>query len=72
MLYIILCFCLLILFYVLFKDAFRNLVRMIYTNTVSFFLYFFVEDLSKQINACAYFQDSVNFSERSEGHLSVV
>ena len=36
-------------FYALLKDAFGQRVRMLYTDTDSFFLHFFVEDLAKEI-----------------------
>ena len=42
---------------------------MLYTDTVSFFLYFFVEDLAKEINACFHLRDAFYFSEISNGHL---
>ena len=38
-------------FFALLKDAFGERVRMLYTDTDSFFLHFFVEDLAKEINA---------------------
>ena len=43
---------------------------MLYTDTDSFFLHFFVEDLAKEINARFHLQDVFNFSEISNGHLS--
>ena len=38
-------------FYALLKDAFGERVRMLHTDTDSFFLHFFVEDLAKEINS---------------------
>ena len=43
---------------------------MLYTDTDSFFLHFFVDDLSKVINAHPYLQDAFDFSEIHPGHLS--
>ena len=43
---------------------------MLYTDTDSFFLYFFVEDLAKYINARPYLRNAFDFSEISTGHLS--
>ena len=34
-------------FYALLKDSFGERVRMLYTDTDSFFLHFFVDDLAK-------------------------
>ena len=38
-------------FYALLKAAFGERVRMLYTDTDSFFLHFFVEGLANEINA---------------------
>ena len=43
---------------------------MLYTDTDSFFLHFFVEDLAKEINARPHLRDAFDFSEISPGHLS--
>ena len=43
---------------------------MLYTDTDSFFLHFFVEDLGNEINARPQFRDAFDFSEISPGHLS--
>ena len=43
---------------------------MLYTETDSLFLYFFVDDLAKEINARTYLQDAFDFSEINSGHLS--
>ena len=56
-------------FYALLKDAFGEKVRMLYTNTDSFFLHFFVEDLAKEINSRPYLRDAFDFSEISNGHF---
>ena len=57
-------------FYALLKEAFGKPVRMIYTDTDSFFLHFFVQDLAKQINSRTHLRDAFDFSEISNGHLS--
>ena len=56
-------------FYALLKDAFGERVRMLYTDTDSFFLHFFVEDLAKEINSRPHLRDAFDFSEISHGHL---
>ena len=38
-------------FYALLKDAFHDKVRMLYTDTDSFFLQFFVEDLTQELKS---------------------
>ena len=38
-------------FYALLKDAFGERVLMLYTDTDSFVLHFFVKDLAKEINS---------------------
>ena len=43
---------------------------MLYTDTDSFFLHFFVDDLTKEINARPHLRDAFDFSEMSNGHLS--
>ena len=43
---------------------------MLYTDTDSFFLNFFVKDLAKEINARHHLIDAFDFSEISNGHLS--
>ena len=43
---------------------------MLYTDTESFFLHFFVEDLAKELNAGPHLRDAFDFSEISNGHLS--
>ena len=43
---------------------------MLYTDTDSFFLHFFVEDLAKEINARPYLRDAFHYSEISNGHFS--
>ena len=57
-------------FYALLKDAVGERVRMLFTDTDSFFLHFFVEDLAKEINARHHLGDAFDFSEISNGHLS--
>ena len=43
---------------------------MLYTDTNSFFLHFFVEDLAKEIYARPHLRDAYDFSEIYPGHLS--
>ena len=43
---------------------------MLYTDTDSFFLHFFVEDLAKEINARPYLRNAFDVSKISNGHLS--
>ena len=57
-------------FYALLKDSFGERVRMLYTDTDSFFLHFFVDDLTKEINERPHLRDAFYFSEISNGHLS--
>ena len=58
------------LFDTLLKDEFGERVRMLDTDTDSFFLHFFVEDLEKEINARSHVRDTFNFSEISPGQIS--
>ena len=57
-------------FYALLKAAFCERVRNLYTDTDSFFVQFFVEDLAKEINSRSHFRDAFDFSEIGNGHLS--
>ena len=57
-------------FYALLKDAFGDKVRMLTTDTDSFFLQFFVDDLAKEINARPQVRDAFHFSEIIPGHIS--
>ena len=59
-------------FYALLKDAFDEHIRKLYTDSDSFFLYFFVEDLAKEINARPHLRDAFDFSEISNGFLSIL
>ena len=43
---------------------------MLYTDTDSFFLHFFVEDLAKEIISRPHLRDAFDFSEISNGHFS--
>ena len=43
---------------------------MLYTDTDSFFLHFFVDDLAKEFNARPHLRDAFDFSEISTEHLS--
>ena len=43
---------------------------MLYTDTDSFFLHLFVEDLAIEINGHPYLRDAYDFSEISNSHLS--
>ena len=58
------------IFYALLKDAFGERVQMLYTDTDSFFLYFFVEDLAKEIISRPPLRDAFDFSEITNGHFS--
>ena len=51
-------------------DGFADRVRMLYTDTDSFFLNFFVDDLAKEIKARPKLYDAFDLSEISPGHLS--
>ena len=57
-------------FYALLKDASGVRVRMLYTDTDSFILQFFVEDLTKKINARSNLRDAFDFSEISSWQIS--
>ena len=57
-------------FYALLKYAVGKPVRILYADTDSFFLHFFVEDLATEINARLHLRDAFDFSEISNGHLS--
>ena len=57
-------------FYALFKDTFGKQVRMLYTDTDSFFLHFFVDDLVKEICSSSRVRNAFDFSEISRHHLS--
>ena len=52
------------------EDVFGERVRMLYTDTDSFFLQFFVEDLSKELNHDANMREWFDFSEISADHVS--
>ena len=56
-------------FYALLKDAFGDRVRMLYADTDSFFLQFFVDDLAKEIHAHRDLRDAFDFSEIGQVHL---
>ena len=43
---------------------------MLYTDTDSFFLHVFMEDLAKEIISRPHLRDAFDFSEISNGHLS--
>ena len=45
---------------------------MMYNETDSFFLHFFVDELAKEINSRFHLRDAFNFSEISNGHLSTL
>ena len=57
-------------FYALLKDVVGERVRMLFTDTDSFFRHFFVENLTKEINARPHLRDALDFSEISNGQLS--
>ena len=56
-------------FYAHLKDAFVKQVRILYTDTDSFFFHFFVKDLAKEINAHPHLPDVFDFSEISNDHV---
>ena len=57
-------------FYALLKDAFKDKVRMLYTDTDSFFLQFFVDDLPHEIKSRPAVRDAFDFSDVSDHHLT--
>ena len=57
-------------FYALLTDAFKDKVRMLYTDTDSFFLLFFVEDLPHEIKSRPAVRDAFDFSDVSDHHLT--
>ena len=67
---ILVCFLYRYTFYALLKDSFDDKVRMLYTDTDSFFLQFFVDDLAKEINSRPQLRDAFDFSEIEHTHLS--
>ena len=56
--------------YALLKDAFKAKVCMLYTDTDSFFLQFFVYDLPHEINSHPAVRDAFDFSDVSDHHLT--
>ena len=56
-------------FYALLKGAFGEQVQMLYTDTDSFFLHFFVGDLAIEINSRPHLRNAFDFSEISNRHL---
>ena len=52
------------------KDVFGDCVRMLYTDTDSFFLQFFVEDLAQELNRDQSMRDWFDFSEIPADHVS--
>ena len=56
--------------YALLKDTFGNKVRLLYTNTDSFFLYFTVDNLTQTINARSQLRIAFDFSEIEHTHNS--
>ena len=57
-------------FYALLKDAFKDKVCMLYTDTDSYFLQFFVDDLPNKIKSRPAVRDAFDFSDVSEYHLT--
>ena len=57
-------------FYAKLKDVFGDRVRMLYTDTDSFFLQFFVEDLATELNRDPTMRDWFDFSEIPVDHIS--
>ena len=55
--------------YALLKDSFGDKVRKLYTDTDSFFLHFFVDNLAKEINARTQLRDAFEFSDIEHTHL---
>ena len=54
----------------LLKDAFKDKVRMLYSDTDSIFLQFFVEYFPHKIKSRPAVRDSVDFSDMSNHHLT--
>ena len=54
--------------YALIKNLFNDKVRMLYTDKDSFFLHFFVDDLSNKIKSRPAVRDALYFSDVSD-HL---
>ena len=57
-------------FYAKLKDVFGERVRMLYTDTDSFFLQFFVDDLAQELNRDQSMRDWFDFSEIPANHVS--
>ena len=57
-------------FYALLKDAFKDKVRMLYTDTDSFFLQFFVDGLKQALASKRGVLDAMDFSDVSSNHPS--
>ena len=58
------------IFYALINNAFKDKVRMLYNDTDSFFLQFFVDDLPNEIKSRPAVQDAIDFSDVSDHHLT--
>ena len=54
------------------KDTFGDKVRMLYTDTDSFFLQFFVEDLAAELNREPSMRELFDFGEVPTDHVSVL
>ena len=57
-------------FYAKLKDVFGDRVRMLYTDTYSFFLQFFVENLATELNRDESMREWFDFSEIPADHVS--
>ena len=57
-------------FYAKLKDTFGDKVRMLYTDTDSFFLQFFVEDLAAELSREPSMRDWFDFWEVPADHVS--
>ena len=57
-------------FYALRKDAFKDKVRMLYTETDYLFLQFFVENLPDKIKSRPAVRNAFDFSDVSDHHLT--
>ena len=57
-------------FYANLKDVFGERVRMLYTDTDSFFLQFFVLNLAQELNRDQSMRDCFDFSEIPANHVS--